>query len=74
MCIQLVDSAVFAQQQDNSFSLVRERFYWPRMYPDIVKWIHDCGRCIEFKTPDNHEHPLLTSQQQNPWSWYAWIT
>lgn len=23
------------------------------MYPDIVKWINGCGRCIKFETPDN---------------------
>lgn len=71
MYIQSVDSTVFAQQygsplsrQDNS--LVRERFYWPKMYPDIVKWINDCGRCIKFKTPDNQRASLVKITTTEP--------
>lgn len=52
--------------RDKTIALVRERFYWPRMYPDIVKWINDCGRCIKFKTPDNQRASLVNITTTEP--------
>ena len=36
--------------REKTTSLVRSRFYWPRMHSDIQKWVDECERCIKFKT------------------------
>ena len=41
------------QGLDKTMSLIRERFFWPRMSVDVEDWVHKCGRCLRFKAkPD----------------------
>lgn len=36
---------------ERTFLLIRERFYWPRMFQDIKTWCEQCERCCLRKTP-----------------------
>ncbi len=36
---------------DRTFALMRERFYWPKMFHDIKTWCEQCERCCLRKTP-----------------------
>ena len=45
--------------RDRTLSLVRERFYWPRMTADIDKWTSECNRCLRRKSPTNNRAPLV---------------
>lgn len=36
---------------DRTFALMRERFYWPKMFHDIKAWCEQCERCCLRKTP-----------------------
>ena len=31
--------------------MIKERFYWPRMFQDIMAWCEQCERCCLRKTP-----------------------
>ena len=35
--------------RDKTLSLVRQRFYWPRMQRDVANWINSCERCVKSK-------------------------
>ena len=52
--------------QDRTIALCQERFYWPGMSTDVVKWISKCTRCTCAKAPSlPHCAPLeniITSQ------------
>lgn len=52
--------------QDRTIALSQDRFYWPGMSADIIKWIARCKRCICAKSPTlPHCAPLesiVTSQ------------
>ena len=37
--------------QDRTIALCQERFYWPGMTSDIIKWIAGCKRCVCAKAP-----------------------
>ena len=37
--------------RDKTLSLVRQRFFWPRMQRDVTSWIDGCERCIKSKRP-----------------------
>lgn len=43
---------------ERTTELIRDRFYWPRMTPDIEQYIKNCGRCIIRKTLPNKSAPL----------------
>ena len=45
--------------RDRTLSLVKERFYWPRMTADIDKWTSQCHRCLRRKSPTNNRTPLV---------------
>lgn len=45
--------------RDRTLSLVRERFFWPRMTADIDKWTSECHRCLRRKSPTNNRAPLM---------------
>ena len=45
--------------RDRTLSLIRERFYWPRMTADIDKWTSECHRCLRRKSPTNNRAPLV---------------
>ena len=40
--------------RDRTLSLIRERFYWPRMPADIERWTKECQRCLLRKSPTNN--------------------
>jgi transposase InsO family protein len=44
--------------RDRTNSLVRERFYWPRMTSDIENWVQHCDRCLKRKK-EPHRAPLV---------------
>lgn len=45
--------------RDRTISLIRERFYWPRMVTDIEKWTTECRRCLLRKSPTTNRAPLV---------------
>ena len=45
--------------RDRTLSLIRERFYWPRMNADIDKRTSECHRCLRRKSPTNNRAPLV---------------
>ena len=52
--------------RDRTLSLLRDRFYWPRMYQDVENWIGNCSRCIRRKHPDNKRVPLVNIRTSQP--------
>ena len=45
--------------QDRSLALCKDRFWWPSMSKDVVKWIMECARCVCAKAPVlPHRAPL----------------
>jgi transposase InsO family protein len=44
--------------RDRTNSLVRGRFYWPRMTSDIENWVQHCDHCLERKK-ESHRAPLV---------------
>lgn len=52
--------------RDKTSSLVRERFYWPKMYTDVSKWVEECDRCTKFKTPNNQRAELVSVTTTQP--------
>lgn len=48
--------------KDRTFYKIRERFYWPGMYVDIVEHIRSCPNCLinkyERKKPNGHLNPI----------------
>lgn len=45
--------------RDRTLSLIRERFFWPKMTADIDKWTSECRRCLARKSPTNSRAPLV---------------
>lgn len=50
---------------DRTMSLVRERFFWPRMHQEIKAWCEQCERCCLRKTPGNRA-PLVSIHTSAP--------
>jgi hypothetical protein len=44
--------------RDRTNSIVRERFYWPRMTSDMENWVQRCDRCLKIKK-EPHRAPLV---------------
>ena len=40
------------QGLERSLQLIRERYYWPKMYSDVENWIKNCERCTLAKMPN----------------------
>ena len=36
---------------ERTLQMIRERFYWPRMFQEIKAWCEQCERCCLRKTP-----------------------
>ncbi|KAG1937128.1 interleukin-1 receptor accessory protein-like 1-A, partial [Pimephales promelas] len=51
---------------DKSYSLVRDRFYWPRMKHDVEAYCKTCERCIKRKTLPQRAAPLSHMQSSGP--------
>lgn len=45
--------------KERTISLIRERFYWPKMSADIEKWVTECERCLRRKSSTNNRAPLV---------------
>lgn len=45
--------------RDRTWSLVRERFFWPGMTADIERHVKQCGRCLRRKSKTNMKAPLV---------------
>ena len=52
--------------RDKTLSLVRDRFYWPRMTTDVEEKIKTCDRCLKRKTPSNSKSPLISIKTYQP--------
>ncbi len=52
--------------RDRTISLIRDRFFWPRMAGDVENWVKSCGRCVRFKTQGSHRAPLVNIQTTHP--------
>ena len=51
--------------QDRVLDLLRDRFYWPGMYVDVVSYINSCPRCLRRKSqPD--KAPLVNIETSQP--------
>ena len=44
--------------RDRTLSLIRERFYWPRITAEIEEWTKQCQRCLLRKSPTTNRAPL----------------
>lgn len=45
--------------RERTMSLIRDRFYWNRMFSDTEDWIRNCQRCVCRKTSTNQRAPLI---------------
>ena len=51
--------------QDRVLDLLRDRFYWPGMYVDVVSYINSCPRCLRRKSqPD--KVPIVNIETSQP--------
>ena len=57
--LQALHNDVGHPGRDRTISLIRERFYWPRMTAEIEKWTSECRRCLLRKSPTNNLAPLV---------------
>ena len=39
---------------------VRERYYWPLLYTDVVNWVQKCPDCIQKRKPEKHNRAPMT--------------
>lgn len=51
---------------EKSYGLVRDRFYWPHMKPDVESYCKTCERCIKRKTLPQRAAPLSHMQSSGP--------
>lgn len=52
--------------RDKTLSLVRDRFFWPRMVTDITEYVHGCLICQRAKTRPSHQAPLQGIHSSQP--------
>jgi predicted aspartyl protease len=45
--------------KDRLLRVLQQRFYWPKMWDDVVQYVASCRVCREFKTNVPHSHGLL---------------
>ena len=51
---------------ERAVTLVRPRFYWPKMVSDVEEWIRCCERCVTHKTPTKISAPLVNISTTYP--------
>ncbi|KAL0200588.1 hypothetical protein M9458_003775, partial [Cirrhinus mrigala] len=52
---------------ERTLQMIRERFYWPRMFQDVKAWCEQCERCCLRKTPTvNVRAPLVSIHTSAP--------
>ena len=56
--VQCLHNDVGHPGRDRTLSLIRERFYWPRMTAEIEQWTKQCQRCL-LRKPTNNRTPLV---------------
>lgn len=50
-----------------TLQMIKERFYWPRMFQEIVSWCEQCERCCLRKTPiSGIRAPLVSIHSSAP--------
>ena len=52
--------------RDRTLSLLKDRFYWPRMTEDVEIWIKRCRRCTLRKLSTNIRAPLVNIVTTQP--------
>ncbi len=52
--------------RDRTISLIRDRFFWPRMAGDVENWVRTAAGCVRFKTQGSHRAPLVNIQTTQP--------
>ena len=52
--------------RDRTLSLVRDRFYWPKMTTDVQNKIRSCDRCLKRKSSINVRFPLVSIHTFQP--------
>ena len=52
--------------KDRTFSILRERLYWPKMSKDIDSWISRCERCIKSKSSTSIRAPMVSIVTTEP--------
>ena len=60
------------QGKDRTFSLLKERFWWPGMGVLATLSIKNCERCHWYKAPEVYQR-WWWSVVPNPWTWCIWI-
>lgn len=45
---------------DRTYSLIRQKYYWPRMYKELQAYIKSCDSCQKAKGPHQQTTPPLT--------------
>lgn len=52
---------------ERTFQMIRERFYWPKMFQDVKAWCEQCERCCLRKTPTaGLRAPLVSIHSSGP--------
>ncbi|XP_016522689.1 uncharacterized protein LOC107835044 [Poecilia formosa] len=51
---------------DRTLDLVRSRFYWPRMFIDVVNKVRTCERCVRRKSLPERAAPLVNIKTTHP--------
>lgn len=52
---------------ERTLQMIRERFYWPRMFQEVKAWCEQCERCCLRKTPTaNVRAPLVSIHTSAP--------
>ncbi len=52
--------------RDRTLSLLRERFFWPRMAADVDNWVSKCSRCLRRKSSTNIRTELVSIESTYP--------
>ena len=45
---------------EKTLSLVKDRFFWPKMAKDVETYVKSCEQCIKRKTPATHPLQFVT--------------
>ena len=45
--------------RDRTLSILKDRFYWPKISTDVEQWISKCDRCIKWKSPTDIRAPMV---------------
>ena len=54
---------------DRTLELIKERFFWPKMYDDVKYFVPRICKCIKGKTPNTlPQHHLRPSHLLHPWN------